>query len=128
MSNVKRIPVQTFNFADFCVAVAAYAQQGYSVVKSDLISEAPQHVGRVYSCWMEVKSESVKEEPVVEEEPEEAIESAEELVVEAEAGKEEVDYESMTKREIEAHVKEHLGVDLDRRLSKSKMIEQIKAM
>ena len=64
-----------------------------------------------------------KEAPEVEETPEE--EEAPEVEEEEESEEEEVpDYESMTKVELEALMRDH-GVELDRRLNKSDLLEQV---
>ena len=74
-----------------------------------------------------------KEAPEVEETPEEEEapeveeeeESEEEEEEEEESEEEEVpDYESMTKVELEALMRDH-GVELDRRLNKSDLLEQV---
>lgn len=143
MSNVERIPVQAFNFKDICTTIAMYAKQGYSVVNSDKLSEAPQHTGRVYSCWMErAVSGAVKKEVVVEEktetkpEPEETMDDEQkaEQWESGELGQSEEhvvvspDFDSMTKKEVEAYAKEKFGVDLDRRMSKTKMIAEVRKL
>ena len=67
--------------------------------------------------------EAPKEAPEVEETPE--VEEAPEVEEEEESEEEEVpDYESMTKVELEALMRDH-GVELDRRLNKSDLLEQV---
>lgn len=130
MTKQQRIHVQAFSFKDLCKFVDNYSKQGYTVVDSDKLSEAPQHTGRIYSCWMTPESQEVVVEEKVEEEPEpetpvddvqkaEQWESEEHVIVSP-------DFDSMTKKELEAYAKEKYGVDLDRRMSKTKLIAEIK--
>ena len=137
MTKQQRIHVQAFNFKDLCKMVDSYSKQGYSVVDSDKLSETPQHVGRIYSCWMELGAEEQVEE-VQEEvvEPTEAVDDEQkaEQWESGELGQSEEhvvvspDFDSMTKKEVEAYAKEKYGVDLDRRMNKTKMVEEVRKL
>ncbi len=92
----------------------------------------PRSVVEAYYAKKEPKapvSLNVVEEPAVVEEPvfnyvvEEPVEiSADSIIEDAD----DIDFEAMTKLELEAWAREELDIELDRRKSKSKLIAEIK--
>ena len=125
MSNLKMVEVGTNDNGESLYNVRY--KSGELVSEDKFTKEKAEAMVKKGAKEAPKEAPEVEETPEVEEAPEveEEEESEEEEEEEEESEEEEVpDYESMTKVELEALMRDH-GVELDRRLNKSDLLEQV---
>lgn len=102
-----------------------------SRAKHEQLSEMKESIAEEENVEQELEEVHVDafefvEEEVVEEVAEEVVEDEPQVEEVVEETEESVDFDSMTKDELEAYARENFGIELDKRKSLAKLVEIVK--